>query len=175
MAIVIPEVTARAGASQSSSDVFLHVQTRRTGKIKGESTLGGHEDDILVISWNWGLSAASAIGSTQATGRRSYTALTVQKTIDQATTALMSALATNDPVKEARLTMRRAGGDQEDYFILTLKDARITGVSHATGADGATVETVQFAFTKVEVEYRPQKQTGGRGGSFTFTDELVSI
>jgi type VI secretion system secreted protein Hcp len=68
MAIVIPEVTARVGAAQSSSDVFLHVQTRRAGKIKGESTLGGHEEDILLTSWNWGLSAASAIGSTQATG-----------------------------------------------------------------------------------------------------------
>ena len=117
MAIVIPEVTARVGAAQSSSDVFLHVQTRRAGKIKGESTLGGHEEDILLTSWNWGLSAASAIGSTQATGRRSYTALTVQKTIDQATTALMSALATNDPVKEARLTMRRAGGDQASLGV----------------------------------------------------------
>ena len=94
--------------------------------------------------------------------------------------ALQSRLAENTFAKTGLVdfsgpVLRLTSLTQEDYFILTLKDARITGVSHATGADGATVETVQFAFTKVEVEYRPQKQTGGRGGSFTFTDELVSV
>ncbi len=171
MPVVIPEVSISAG--QGSSDIYLHVQTKRAGKIKGEATMTGHQDDIVIASWQWGLSASSAIGSTQATGRRSYTALTVQKGIDTSTTALMSALATNDLVKEAKLTMRKSGGTQEDYFILTLKDARITGVAHVTGADGGTTENVSIMFTKVEVEYRPQKTTGGKGGSFTFTDELV--
>ena len=100
MPVVIPEVNVSTG--KSSSDVYLHVQTKRAGKIKGEATMTGHEDDIVVSSWQWGLSASSAIGSTQATGRRSYTALTVQKSIDTSTTALMSALATNDLVKDMR-------------------------------------------------------------------------
>ncbi|WP_395700758.1 Hcp family type VI secretion system effector [Aquabacterium sp.] len=163
----------KVSTGQSSSDIYLHVQTKRAGKIKGEATMTGHEDDIVITSWQWGLSASSAIGSTQATGRRSYTALTVQKSIDTSTTGLMSALATNDLVKEARLTMRKAGGTQEDYFILTLKDARITGVAHVTAADGGTTENVSIMFTKVDVEYRPQKASGGKGGSFSFTDELV--
>lgn len=171
MPLVMPEMTATRGGS--SSDIYLHIQTKRAGKIKGESTIAGHQDDIIVDTWQWGLTASSAIGSTQATGRRSYTALTIQNGIDQSTTGLMSALATNDLVKEARLTMRKAGGTQEDYFILTLKDARVTGVSHVTAADGHTTENVAIMFTKVEVEYRPQKTSGGRGGSFSFTDELV--
>lgn len=159
--------------SGSSSDIFLHIQTKRAGKIKGESITKGHEDDIQITTWKWGLAASSAIGSTQATGRRSYTALTLTKSIDQSTTGLMSALATNDLVKEAKLTMRKSGGTQEDYFFLTLKEARVTGVEHVTSVDGHTTENVSIMFTKVEVEYRPQKTSGGRGGSFTFTDELV--
>lgn len=173
MAMIKPEA-AGTGRNGTSGDMYLLVQTRRAGKIKGESTAPGHEEEILVSSWQWGLSASSAIGSTQATGRRSYTALTVHKSVDQASTGLMSALATNDAVKEARLTMRRAGGDQEDYFIITLKDARVTGVSHLALPDGTVDETVSFTFTKVEVEYRPQKVTGGRSGSTSFIDELVS-
>lgn len=173
MPIVLPE--SRSRSELGSSDIFLRVQTRRAGKIKGESALKGHEEDILVNSWNWGLSASSAIGSNQATGRRSYTALTLNKSIDVATTALMSALAQNDLVKEARLSMRRAGGDQDDYFIVTLKDARIVGLSHSTDSSGQASETVQFTFTKVEVEYRPQSAAGGRGGSTVFSDELVSV
>jgi type VI protein secretion system component Hcp len=46
-------------------------------------------------------------------------------------------------------------------------------VQHAAEADGSTRETVTIAFTKVEVEFRPQKATGGRGGSHVFNDELT--
>jgi type VI secretion system secreted protein Hcp len=162
-------------AGGNAADVFLHVQTARAGKVKGEATDPKHSDDIQVTGWQWGLTASSALGSTQATSRRSYTALTVNKRVDQATTALMSALATNDAVKEAKLTLRRAGGDQEPFLIITLKEARITSLQHQGDGDGETRETVTFAFNKVEVEYRPQKASGGRGGSTTFTDELHPV
>lgn len=161
-------------AGGSAADMFLHVQTKRAGKVKGESVSPGHADDIEVIGWQWGLTASSALGSTQATSRRSYSALTVIKRIDQATTALMSALATNDEVKEAKLTLRRAGGEQEDFLIVTLKNARITSLQHQGDAEGGTRETVTIAFTKVEVEYRPQKSSGQRGGAAIFNDELGS-
>lgn len=157
----------------SPVDSFLHVQTKRAGKIKGEATSPNHVDDITVQAWRWGLDASSAIGSTQATGRRSYTSLIVQKQIDLATTALMAALATNDEVKEARLTLRRAGGEQEKYLVITLKGARVVSVHHDPDPEGHPCETVAIAFTKVEVEYHPQKASGLRGGSTTFTDELI--
>lgn len=160
-------------AGNDGADVFLHVQTKRAGKIKGEVVAKGHNDDILVVGWQWGLSASSALGSTQAAGRRAYSALTVRKHIDSATTALMAALATNDEVKEAKLTLRRAGGAQEDFFIVKLEQARIASVHHSGEADGSTHETITIAFSKVEVEYRPQKTSGGRGGSQMFYDELV--
>lgn len=155
-----------------SADIFLHVQARRAGKIKGESSSPGHADDIQVDGWHWGVSAGSAISAVQATASRSYTALTVYKSVDLATTALMSALASNDEVKEARLTMRRAGGEQEDYFTIKLNGARITSLQHEATADGGTRETVTIAFTQVEVEYRPQRTTGLRGGTTTFMDSL---
>jgi type VI secretion system secreted protein Hcp len=167
---VIPNSPAPGGAA---ADIFLHLQTKRAGKAKGEATNPGHEDDIVVLGWQWGLAASSAIGSAQATGRRSYTAMTVRKSIDRATTALMSALATNDEVKEARLTMRRAGGAQEDFFKITLKGARIAKVEHLTDADGTTHETIGIVFTKVEVEYNPQLASGLRSGSTTFSDEIA--
>ena len=158
----------------SMADMFLHVQTKRAGKVKGESVSPGHADDIELLGWSWGVSASSAIGSTQATGRRSYSELTVFTQIDHATTPLMAALATNDEVKEAKLTMRKAGGVQEDYFSIKLSGARITGVHHVAHESGQTQETVTIAFTKVEVDYRPQRGTGMRGGATTFTDELPS-
>ncbi|HEY0819515.1 MAG TPA: type VI secretion system tube protein Hcp, partial [Rhizobacter sp.] len=64
---------SQAGASAlGSSDIFLAVQTKRAGKVKGEAMNPGHEDEIVVKGWHWGVSATSALGSTQATSRRAY-------------------------------------------------------------------------------------------------------
>jgi type VI secretion system secreted protein Hcp len=160
-------------SGDGASDIFLHVQTKRAGKLKGEALAQGHEDDIEVLGWNWGMSASSAIGSTRSTARRSYKELCVIKTIDAASTSLMAALATNDEVREARLSMRKAGGGQVDYFALTLTNARVVAIDHATDPSGATHETVSFAFTKVKVEYRPQQASGSSAGAKTFEDELL--
>lgn len=165
---------AAIAPASTGADVYLHVQTKRAGKVKGEATSAGHEDDIVLKGWTWGVSSTSALGSTQATGRRAYRGLTVIKQIDAATTALMSALATNDEVKEAKLTMRKAGAGQVDYFLITLEKARITSVDHVTDAAGNTVETVTLQFNKVAVEYRPQQSTGSRGASMTFEDEIIN-
>lgn len=165
-------IQTSASAGSGSADFFLHVQTKRAGKIKGESSAPGHQDDIVVSGWNWGLTAGAALGDTQANARRSYSALTVVKNIDSASTGLMSALATNDEVKEAKLSLRRSGGEQEDYFIITLKGARISSLLHSGQDEGSTQESLTIAFTEVEVEYRLQKTSGVRGGAFTFTDSL---
>ena len=157
----------------AGADIFLHVQAKRAGKVKGESKSPGFADDIELLGWHWGVSAASGLDHTKAVRRRSYTALTVHKRIDSATTALMSALVTNDEIKEAKLTMRRAGGDQEPFFVIKLERARVTSVQHDADASGDARETVAFAFTKVEVEYTPQRATGLRSGGMVFTDELL--
>jgi type VI secretion system secreted protein Hcp len=173
----MPETKHQAGrpAEGGASDIYLHVQTKRAGKVKGEATATGHADDIIVRSWKWGVTAASALGSTQATGRRAYKHLTVVKGIDSATTALLSALVSNDEVKEAKLTLRRSGDGQQGYFTVTLKSARVVALDHATDEAGATQETVALAFMEVEVEYRVQQASGGRGGSFTFNDQVLAV
>jgi type VI secretion system secreted protein Hcp len=159
--------------SPAGSDVFLRVQTKRAGKVKGEATAPDHENDIVVSAWNWGMSAGSAIGSGQATARRSYKHLTVFKAIDAASTSLMSALATNDEVKEARLAMRKAGREQIDFFTITLGGARVTAVDITVDEHGAALERVEFAFTKVEVEYRRQEGSGQSGASSSFMDDYL--
>ncbi|RZI76745.1 MAG: type VI secretion system tube protein Hcp [Rubrivivax sp.] len=159
-------------AARGAADFFLHVQTRRAGKLKGEATAPGHEGDMLLVGWNWGMSSGAAVGDVQATARRSYSSLTVTKYIDSASTALMAALATNDEVKEAKLSLRKAGGEQQDYFTITLKGARITSLHHTADAQGLTQEVVALAFTDIEVQYTPQNASGQRSGATTFSDNL---
>ncbi|MBS0447257.1 MAG: type VI secretion system tube protein Hcp [Proteobacteria bacterium] len=155
------------------SDVHLAVQAKRAGRVKGESLASDHQDDIVVHAWDWGLSAGHALGSTQKTARRSYQELSVVKSIDAATTPLMSALATNDELKEVVLSMRRCGGGQFDYLRIKLSGARIVSLRQQTDAGGITSETVTFAFTQVEVQYTPQKADGSAGAATTFTDQVI--
>jgi type VI secretion system secreted protein Hcp len=160
------------GGAVGRADYFLHLQTKRAGRLRGEASALGHEESILLVGWSWGMTSGAAVGDTQATARRSYSALTVVKHIDSASTALMSALATNDEVKEAKLTLRRAGGGQQDYLTITLKGARITSLHHSGDANGQTLENVTIAFNEVEVQYHPQKSGGLRGGATSFHDLL---
>ena len=157
----------------TGSDIFLHVQTKRAGKIKGEAAAPDHQDDIVIASWNWGLSAGSALGSGKGTARRSYKHLTVFKGIDSASTSLMSALATNDEVKEARLAMRKAGEEQVDFFTIILGGARVSAIEIEVDDHGTPVERVEFSFTKVEVDYRRQESSGQSGATSSFMDELL--
>lgn len=161
-------------APGSSSDIFLGVQAKKAGRIKGEAAAKNHEDEIEVASWRWSVQASSSIGSGQATTRRSYSGLTVVKRIDSASTALLSALASNDEIKEAKLSMRKAGGDQVDFFLITLREARVTEVEQAVDGDGGSRETVTFTFRKVEVEYRRQQESGTRGASSVFADDYLA-
>ena len=162
-------------AGGTAGDFYLHLQTKRAGKIKGESSSSGHVDDILVLGWQWGLQANAAMGSTAASERRSYSALTIHKSVDRATTGLMSAIVTNDEVKEARLAMCRSGGSQEEYFVVSLKGARVESLNHSADANGTVRETLTIVFTKVEVTYSPQQTSGLRGGAPSFADEIHSV
>lgn len=154
-------------------DVYLSVQTKRAGKLKGESTALDHKEEIVVHGWSWGMAASSALGSAQATGRRSYKNLSVSKRIDSASTSLMSVLATNDEVKEAKLSMRKAGEGQRDFFTIKLSNARVSSLELECGEDGDAIERITFAFTKVQVDYEAQQNTGQRGSGTSFQDELL--
>jgi type VI secretion system secreted protein Hcp len=160
--------------ARGGSDVFLHLQCKRAGKIKGEATSPGHVDDIVVKGWAWGLAASSAIGSTQATARRSWKALTLTKGVDRASTPLMSALVANDEIKEARFSLRRAGGTQGDYYVIVLQRGRIASLDQTVDAAGTAVETISIVFNKIDVEYRQQQNVGDAGATSSFADEIFT-
>ena len=96
----------------------------------------GHADDIEVRTWHWGVAAGTAIGSGAVTARRQYKHLVITKGIDTASTALLSALASNDVVVEAKLMLRKAGGEALDYYRMTLSDARVVGIDLDVDAFG---------------------------------------
>ena len=167
-------VTSAKHAPAAGADAYLSVRTKRAGELKGEVSAKGHENAIEVHGFEFGVAASSAIGSGQATARRQYKHLVVTKRLDSSSTSLMSALATNDEIKELKLALRKPGDGQEDFFTITLAGARVVGVDLDFDESGEAVERASFAFTKIEVEYRVQGADGVLGAASTFTDELLS-
>ena len=159
----------------SISDMFLKIEGTKQGPIKGESTDPTHTDEIEVVGWNWGMdvSAASFGGGS---ARTTMQELVVRKRVDRASTALMSALRANEPLKKATLSVRKAGGESPvDYLKITIEKARIMSHKIGTPTDESpdVIEELRIAFFKVNVQYQPQTGTGGSGGATTFETEIT--
>lgn len=154
------------------AEMYLDLALQGAGKAKGECRASGHEDDIQVLGWRWGARAEMAVGGDAANARRSYDSLLVYKALDTATTVLLTALKKNDEVREARLVLRKPGGEQIDFFTLCLKQARVTRIDYEPAPAGGVLEKVCLSFARVEVEYRPQDAAGAAGPSHSFEDEL---
>jgi type VI secretion system secreted protein Hcp len=158
----------------ASADMFLRVEAARQGQIKGESADSAHVDEIEVRGWSWGMDGNSSGFGTRS-ANTSLQEIIVRKPVDRATTGLMSALRSNEVIKKAVLTVRKAGGLATVPFLtITMEKARI--VSHRVSSieDGAPelIEEVRIAFYKVQVEYRPQDASGAGKGVNTFETEV---
>ncbi len=159
----------------SLSDMFLKIEGTRQGPIKGDSNVPGHIDEVDVIGWNWGMDV-SAASFGNASARTTLQELVIRKRVDRASTALMSALRANEPLKKVTLSVRKAGGEAAvDYLKITIEKARV--MSHKIGSASddkpEVVEELRIAFFKVNVQYQPQTGTGGGGGATTFETEIT--
>jgi type VI secretion system secreted protein Hcp len=149
------------------------------GKIKGESQADGHKDEVDIYSYSWGVSNAAtfAHGSGGGSGRSTFGDFNVTKRVDSASHLLALNCADGTHIKEAVLSVRKAGGakgkGQSDYLIFKFNDILITGVQHS-GSSGADeqMESVSFAYSKVEFEYKIQKQDGSVASAGVFKYDL---
>jgi type VI secretion system secreted protein Hcp len=86
----------------------------------------------------------------------------------------MSALRTNEVIKEGVLTLRKTGGSKLEYMKITINEGRVMSLDVQAGDDsgGSTLlERVTFSFNKINVEYTPQGGDGQPQGPTTFEDQ----
>jgi type VI secretion system secreted protein Hcp len=161
-------------SSGGIGDMFLMVKGAQHGLIKGEAQDAQHKGEIEVLSWSWGMQGKASLGGGAATGKATMHDLKIVKRVDSASTALMLALRTNEPIQKAVLTLRKAGKTQLEYMKVTIEQGRVMSLSidggDATGT-AEVVERVTFSFNKIEVEYVPQGKDGQPQGSMTFADQ----
>ena len=153
-----------------ASDIFAKI-----GDIKGESPDDKHKGEIEVLSWSWGVtqSGTMAHGGGGGEGKANFNDFNFTHHIDKASPVLLKACATGEHIKEATITVRKAGKGQQEFLIIKMNDILITGVAPSGAGDGAaTAEHVALQFAKVDLEYKPQKQDGSLDAGVHFKYDI---
>ncbi len=168
-----PATQPTSGAA-GTGDMFLSVKCAKTGAIKGESQDKQHGGEIDILGWSWGMQAPANISSGAAAGRATVHELKILKKVDSASTALMSALRTNETIVKAVLTLRKSGYKQVEYLKITIEGGRVTALTLEGGDSSGgseVVERVSFSFNKITVDYVPQGNDGQPLGGMSFADQ----
>ena len=132
--------------------------------VDGESTQKGHEKWIEIESWSWGESnqGSSGSGTGAGSGKVSMQDFHFNVVYSSASPKLFLNCATGAHIPKAELHIRKAGGDQQVFVTWKFTDVLIS--SYQTGGSGhgnpLPTDQVAFNFTKIEMEYKPQKPDG---------------
>ena len=133
--------------------------------IKGESSDDKHKDTIEIDSFSWGATnqGISSSGGGGGTGKVSFQDLVIKKEVDKASPLLMLACASGQHIKKAVLYVRKSGGQQLDYYTVTLEDVLVSHFESDGMLDGASPipsEQLSLNYAKIKFEYKPQKSDG---------------
>jgi type VI secretion system secreted protein Hcp len=154
--------------------MFLSVKGAKSGIINGEARDTSHKNTIEVVAWSWGMQGRAALGGGGATGKATVRELRITKRVDKASTALMAALRHNEPIKEATLTVRKAGKDPLEFLTVKIENGRVMSIDIEAGDAAnspAMFEKVTFSFNKITIQYTPQGEDGSALATSKFEDQ----
>lgn len=148
-----------------SVDMFLKLDG-----IDGESVDHKHAKEIDIEAWTWGLSQSGTthISKGGGAGKVSVQDITVTKYVDKSTPNLITACCIGKHIKDATLTVRKAGEKPIEYVVIKLKDVLISNISTGgSGGDDRLTESITLNFAEFDYTYLPQKADGSAEGPVT--------
>ena len=132
--------------------------------VPGESGDSKHKGQIQIESFSWGCSNSGghSVGGGGGAGKVSFQDIHLTTGVNKASPVLMQKCADGSHIKKAVLHVRKQGGDQQEYYTVTMEDLLVSSYQSGGHAGGGTVPMDQFAlnFTKILFDYKPQKPDG---------------
>jgi type VI secretion system secreted protein Hcp len=143
-------------ADAATVDYFLKIDG-----VEGESTDERHKGEIEILSFSWGETQTGTMtrGGGGGAGKVSMQDFHFTMAMNKASPMLFLKCATGEHIKQAVLTARKAGGDQQEYLKVTLTDVLITSYQ-TNGSGDQPIDSISLNFAKIEFEYKPQKPDG---------------
>ena len=153
-----------------AQDIFMKISG-----IEGESQDATHTNEIEISHWDWKISQNSNMhsGSGGGAGKASVDDLTFTHKVDKSSPNLMKYCLTGKHIPEAKLTVRKAGGNPLEYLKITMSDVIISSVQpNCKSTDDVGTEQVCLAFSRVKQEYAVQNAQGGSAGAITSSYDI---
>lgn len=155
----------------AATDFYLKIDG-----VDGESAAKGVEKWIRLESFSFGVSNSGdgGRGGGGGAGKSDFSDVSVMKLVDKSSPILMLKCAKGDHISKAQLVARKAGGNQEVYFDVTLDNVFVSSVqqSGATGSDVRPSESVSLNFSKIKMVYSEQDDKGTVGKPTEFAYDL---
>jgi type VI secretion system secreted protein Hcp len=131
--------------------------------IKGESSDSKHKDFIEIESFSWGATNGGTMstGGGGGAGKVAFQDVHFTTKVNKASPLLMLHCANGQHLKKATLFVRKAGGDQQEYYTIKLTDVLVSSYQSGdhTGGD-LPIDQFALNFAKIEFSYKPQKADG---------------
>lgn len=142
-----------------ASDYFLKIEG-----IEGESQDAKHRGEIEIDSFSFGATqvGAHAGGGGGGAGKVSMQDFHFTMKVNKASPKLFLACATGEHIKKAVLTCRKAGKEQQEFYMVKMEDFLVSSYQTGGSGHGDVIPTDQISlnFAKIEFEYKPQKADG---------------
>jgi type VI secretion system secreted protein Hcp len=150
-------------------DALIKFEGKTT--VEGESRQEGHEKEIEISSYSWGVhnSGSTHSGEGSGAGKGDFSDMNVTGTMEKSTALLMVCSASGEHFDKVTLTSRRVGGDEKvEYLKVTMEDVLISSLTIA-GSEGSNSAMISISlnFGTIEVEYTPQNPDGTKGKAVT--------
>ncbi len=156
-------------------DAFLKIEG-----VEGESTRKGFEKQIEILSFSWGASNPTTIGSGGGggAGKVSLSSFNIMKASDAASPGLFQACCTGKHYPKAKVVFHKAGGEEAvDYLVYEFEKVFIESIqwSGSSGGDDRPTESLSLAFGKVSITYTPQTETGSKGSPVVASWDALQV
>lgn len=138
--------------------------------VDGESKISGHENEIDVLAWSWGMSQSGTmhVGGGGGAGKVDVQDISLTKYVDKATPTLIKMCCNGKHFDEVLLTARKAGEEALEYLKIKMSQVLVTSINTGgSGGEDRLTENVSLNFAKYEVAYTPQKEDGSGDAEIT--------
>jgi type VI secretion system secreted protein Hcp len=144
-------------------DAFLKLQG-----IEGESTDKAFKGQIELHSFSVSAqqTGTQAHGGGGGAGKVRFSDIHCTKLYDKSSVQIMLACATGQHFPEGTITCRKAGGEQEPFLIIKLKDIIISSYNMGGHSKGELPIMAEFSlnYGSIEKEYKVQTEKGTVSG-----------
>jgi type VI secretion system secreted protein Hcp len=143
-------------------DAFLKLKG-----IEGESTDKAFKGQIELHSFSFSAqqTGTQAHGGGGGAGKVRFSDMHLHKLYDKSSPVLLLACARGEHFEEAVITVRKAGGEQEPYLVITLKDVLVSSYDMGGHSKGElpVMDDFTLNYGSIHKEYKTQTEKGTVG------------